>query len=132
MVSNVSKMDMVTISETIDKLKSEKQTLANKLLEFTKAFKNTIAKMEKNYDEKFAEYEKKLDEIKEERIHEKLAIAKEAEIQMKVVEKHSDDVAKLEQEYDKTKMLLHVIDMSIVELDNKIIVSNHISNEIVE
>ena len=67
MVSNVSKMDMVTISETIDKLKSEKRILANKVLEFTKAFKNTIAKMEKNYDEKSAEYEKKLDEIKEER-----------------------------------------------------------------
>ena len=121
---------MVKISETIDKLKSEKRIFANKLLEFTKAFKNTIAKMEKKYDEKFAEYEKKLDEIKEERIHDKMAIAKEAEIQTKVVEKHSDDVAKLEQEYDKTKMLLHVIDKSIVELDNKIIESNHIIDEL--
>ena len=41
------------LSESIEKLKCEKRIIANKVIEFSNAFKNTIAKLEKKYDEKF-------------------------------------------------------------------------------
>ena len=48
-------------SEIIEKLKSDKRILANKLMELSNAVKNSFAKLERKIEEKFAMYENKLD-----------------------------------------------------------------------
>ena len=52
------------ISESIDKLKSEKKIIAKKLLEFNNCFKNSIAKLEKQFEERFETYEKNMESLK--------------------------------------------------------------------
>ena len=47
------------ISESIEKLKSEKRIIANKLIKFRNCFKNSIAKLEKKFEERFESNEKK-------------------------------------------------------------------------
>ena len=49
------------ISETIEKLKCDKRIRVQKLFELSNAFKNTIARMEKEFDKRFKSYEKKLE-----------------------------------------------------------------------
>ena len=114
------KMEM-KISESIEKLKFEKRIIANKVIEFSNAFKNTIAKLEKKYEEKFTAFENKLEKLENERIP-------KSEDQIKsvllVVEKHSDDISKLENEYSRTDELLKEIDKNLLELEIKILECN--------
>ena len=56
-----------SISEAIAKLKSEKGIIANKVIEFSNAFKNTIARLETKFDEKCTLLENKLDELDKEK-----------------------------------------------------------------
>jgi hypothetical protein len=55
------------LSETVEKLKSEKRVIAKKVLELSNSFKHTIARIEKTYEEKFALYESRLEELENER-----------------------------------------------------------------
>ena len=48
----------INISETIDKLKNEKQIIAKKVFELSNAVKNSFAKIEKKYEERFSALEK--------------------------------------------------------------------------
>ena len=45
------------LSETIEKLKSEKRILAKKLLELSNTFKSTIARVEKKFDDRMKLFE---------------------------------------------------------------------------
>ena len=115
------------LSESIEKLKCEKRIIANKVIEFSNAFKNTIAKLEKKYDEKFTAFQKKLENLEKERIT-------KSEDQMKsviaVVEKHSDDISKLENEYSHNDELLKEIDKNLLEFEIKILECNEMIENI--
>ena len=118
------------ISESIENLKREKKIIARKVLEFTQAFKNTIAKMEKKYEERFACYEAKLLELESEKFENLESRVCRCEVEMKnatsIVEKCADGVSKLEQEVDNTNELIKKIDKNLAELDAKIIDSTNI------
>ena len=124
----------IKISESIEKLKQEKRILANKLLEFTQAFKNSIAKIEKKHDERFAAYDKKLAKLENDRLESATSKDCECTAQVKevksVVDKHSDNVSKLEKECNDTNELIRKIDENLEELDNKINVSNKIIEDL--
>ena len=126
----------INISETIDKLKNEKQIIAKKVLELSNAVKNSFAKIEKKYEEKFSALENKLEMFEKQIIQKIDSKVHESEAQMReiglVEEKHSDDVLKLEQQYSHTNELLKVIDNRLVDLESKILESNNIIEKLEE
>jgi hypothetical protein len=124
----------VKISESIEKLKQEKRIIANKLLELSQRVQNSFAKMEKKNNERFALYENKLAKLEKEKLELSEPKVCECAIQVtninSIVEKHSDDVSKLEQEYQVTNMLIKKIDTNLEELDNRIESSNKIIEDL--
>ena len=124
----------VKISESIEKLKQEKRIIANKLLELSQRVQNSFAKMEKKNNERFALYENKLAKLEKEKLELSEPKVCECAIQVtninSIVEKHSDDVSKLEQEYQVTNMLIEKIDTNLEELDNRIESSNKIIEDL--
>ena len=98
------------LSETVDKLKSEKRIIDWKVLEFI--LKNKIERMEKEYGMKFAFYEKRLDESENKRSN-KNAKLDTFEDQINhteiAAESNSDEISKLRQEHDLKNSLLRSI-----------------------
>ena len=125
------------ISESIEKLKSEKRIIAKKLMEFSNCFKNSIAKLEKQFEERFETYEKKLKEVEDkllETIESKVVTSSEHtkndinELIIVKIDTISRDIESLKtKEIDLTDDVNHLetertrVNDKIIEIDNVLI-----------
>ena len=101
-----------SVLTSIQNLKKDQKVVANKVIKLTEAFQNTIKKMEKKINEKFELYDERFKKVEE-----------PFKDLKKVVNKHSDDVVKLEEEYQYTVKLINLIDKNLSEIETKIEVS---------
>ena len=111
-----------SISEAIAKLKSEKRIITNKVIEFSNAFKNTIARLEKKFDEKCTLLENKLDELDKKKttnVYKLDTIFDDIEGLKKDEVKLSDDISNLEAEKDQVDKKINLIDKSLEEINKK-------------
>ena len=111
-----------SISEAIAKLKSEKRIITNKVIEFSNAFKNTIARLEKKFDEKCTLLENKLDELDKKKttnVYKLDTIFDDIEGLKKDEVKLSDDISNLEAEKDQVDKKINLIVKSLEEINKK-------------
>ena len=119
------------LSETIEKLKKEKRIIAKKLLELSNSFKSTIARIERNFEEKMTHYENKLANLENRRVEDQTSInnqvvkvsetvnediegLKKNEIQL------CDDVTNLEAEHKQVTSKINLIDNTLAAIKRNI------------
>ena len=105
-------MDQKTVDAilvSIQNLKKVQRVIANKVIKLSDDLENKFATLEKKTNDRFDIYDKELKTIKEP--NETLKIS---------VEKHSDDVAKIEAELEHNAGPIEILDNNLQEMDTKI------------